>query len=61
MSEIGENRGMATLGRTTPVQSAGNASIQILLDAEKEASARVNTARQCNLYILKNFFFISGS
>lgn len=39
---------MATLGgSTTPIQSTGQSSIQVLLDAEKEASAQVNSARQC--------------
>ncbi len=39
---------MAAIGpSTTPVSSGGHSSIQILLDAEKEASVQVNQARQC--------------
>jgi hypothetical protein len=44
---------MATLGgSSTPVQTTGQSSIQVLLDAEKEASAQVHSARQCRAFAL---------
>lgn len=40
---------MTAVGPSTTPNSGGQSSIQILLDAEKEASNRVQEARQCKI------------
>lgn len=45
-----------SVGNTTPVPQGGQTSIQVLLDAEKEASAQVAEARQCKLWNINHYF-----